>query len=253
MKISNKHFTLIELLVVIAIIAILAGMLLPALNQAREKARAIKCVSQLKQFSTIFMLYADDYNGFFPSRENVNYQGTRDGTSSSEKDTYYWQNYLIQEYMKPHKNALDSKLLMCPSTKLKISLGTQYGVNNAIATGYEKNNLSNWMHRGPGRIGTFPKASITALIVENYGHGEYYLNELWNGTNTGSTLRAAAFRHSNRCNVAMVDGHIEPRTRGMVPCKESYPSAVFYQLNNTWFNLGFHPSGYENSTINTNL
>lgn len=66
---KTKKFTLVELLIVISIIAILAGMLLPALNSAREKGRITTCVGNLKQFSSYAIFYTDDNDGWYAAGE----------------------------------------------------------------------------------------------------------------------------------------------------------------------------------------
>ena len=72
-KIGNE-FTLIELLVVIAIIAILAGMLLPALKNAKESAKNILCTGNLKQVGTMSFNYLMDYNEMFPTCKTNNFR-----------------------------------------------------------------------------------------------------------------------------------------------------------------------------------
>lgn len=86
-------FTLIELLVVIAIIALLMAILMPALQRVREQARGVVCLSNLKQWGTIFALYTDDNNGFFPKR-----------TSGSGR----WINVLYDYYYR------EAKIRVCP-------------------------------------------------------------------------------------------------------------------------------------------
>ena len=93
-KVSSHHsssghrqvFTLIELLVVIAIIAILAGMLLPALNNARETSKKISCLNSMKQHAVYINFYTDGCNGFFPWHDDTD----------KNKQVYYWRHLMMQ-------------------------------------------------------------------------------------------------------------------------------------------------------------
>ena len=67
----NEKFTLIEFLIVISVIAVLAAMLLPALNKAREKAKQISCAGMMKQFGVCSVLYAGDYSDWLPPASDL--------------------------------------------------------------------------------------------------------------------------------------------------------------------------------------
>ena len=105
----NRGFTLIELLVVIAVIAILAGMLLPALALAKAKGERTSCMNNLKQISLYMQLYTDDNLDFFPGHRN---QGLT--TDDPAKSLTNWWGITILG------NERNSNMFHCPSIKGKM-------------------------------------------------------------------------------------------------------------------------------------
>ena len=230
---SRNYFTLIELLIVVAVITILAGLLLPALKNAREKARTIQCLNQVKTLSSLFLLYADDYNGYLPSQANTGSAITRDGTDKTPRDSGYWQSVIAQLYLqKP--SMLKAKVGLCPSGPKNNPVGTTYGGNQYIASGIS----NSWVVRPPGRTGTFKKPSMTAILIENEGNNGNFHCMAYKGGSSYAESMAASFRHNNFCNVGMLDGHTASLGKKYVPSVVSYPQGTFQLLMNTCFNLG---------------
>lgn len=132
---NRKSFTLVELLVVVAVIAILAGILLPALAKARTTAVRIKCIGNQKQLGLIFNQYADVYNEWLPARwVSENYSGNYHGLYG-----YSWIDLLSYAGLVKYENfqvRINPKnILSCPAASTGIA-STNFGLNTTMRIQY---------------------------------------------------------------------------------------------------------------------
>ena len=141
----NRKFTLIELLVVIAIIAILAAMLLPALQQARDRAHGSRCVSNLKQCGIVTQTYMDDHRNWWPSgNRNRNIPVTIDG-KTVQTNIYTYHLYKGKYIGFGVLDNTETKEFSCPKMEIKTNnpsnayypqvYGTQYVHNTSETQG----------------------------------------------------------------------------------------------------------------------
>ncbi|HEY3398724.1 MAG TPA: prepilin-type N-terminal cleavage/methylation domain-containing protein [Armatimonadota bacterium] len=199
---TRRGFTLIELLVVIAIIAILAAILFPVFARARAKAQQSNCLSNVKQITLGFLMYASDYDDTLcpaavtPTATQVMPNGATYASAGMGYAPWY---HLINPYIK------NFQLLNCPSyaTNTPYTGGNQtppgYGMNNMLSAGKRLSGIN-----APAEcIMMGEDADDATPTADTFS---YYVMD-WDTRSTGDNASPPAARHNDGSNMGFCDGH----------------------------------------------
>ncbi len=228
MKQNPWNFTLVELLVVIAIIAILAAMLLPALNAAKEKAKTVECTGKLKQAGLAVANYINDYRGYYPQA-----QGTAAGTNIK------WARQLgaYMNVTPPNVYAYDilylqhHPLFLCPSINEK---DNSYGITNyAWNLWFGGLQAPSTMHyftiqeiRQPSKKLLLYDSPMPHSKLLGYDSTEYFWKNMYCVANgTAVARRIIPSRHGGGgCNILFADGHVNKKNSNNIADNDIDPS-----------------------------
>jgi len=219
----SRGFTLIELLVVIAIIAILAGLLLPALSRAKAKGQAAACSNNLRQLSIGWVMYADDFSDFLVN--NHNKAQTTSGRQSWVNNIEDWLNTpdntnvaLIKSgKLSPYVSG-NCAIYKCPSDRTPAANGQRIrsvSMNSLVGDPGQALDQFNPGYEQVFKMSGFPQPANTFVFLEEHPDTindgffvESYAEMKWNNL--------PASYHNSACNLHFADGHMEPH-RWVIP------------------------------------